>query len=176
VSLADQFEAESERDLTVLSALIRASWEVEFSKGYVRPALDLGLNRFEIDAAQETADSVYRLALDDVQDTHIWTRPNVEAGWEVPVTEKALLRVYGNLGWQYYVDGEESEASARLLGAADLNASAVSSSSLGQGAWHGRLGVEAIMSNGFTAQLVWRQEEADEYSTDAMVLKLSMPL
>jgi hypothetical protein len=173
--IVDPFVATVDRDSDSLGLLLAGSYDFEFSMGYVRPIVELGVTRLDTDEATERGADVLNLMLEDSSDTFKWVRPAVETGIEHMFENDTRARLYARVGVQHYLGNDFTEVQAGFT-VLDAAVNPISMEvDLGQNVIIGTAGIDLLFSNYMTLQFQYRYETASNLELNLGSLKLSMP-
>ena len=173
--VAESFSARGDRDSESLGLLLYGGYDFEFSKSYLRPTLELGVNRINAEDLVEAGAAELDLVLAETSETFTWIKPSVEAGYEYALENSGRVRFYARAGLRRYMGDDYTEVEAGLAGAGILADPISTEIGLGQNSILGAVGIDVLFSNEMTLQLQYRHETADDIELNAGQLKFSMP-
>ena len=164
------------RDMDILSATFRYSYDFEWDTWYLRPILDAGISQLEVGPASEEGAGAVGFVFDEHNESHFWFRPAIEIGKEYSVTPDYTMRLIMNLGVQKYINGHTTAVRTWFAGAPmGIDPMSVEMN-LGDPNYGGRLALEIFSSNDFSAQIYYTGSWYDFSDTNATMLKFQFPL
>ncbi|GEM_PF-1510997 len=169
-------QARSQRDGRIFSALLSASLTAGGTAGYVRPSLDLGFHRVDIDGSNEFGDSALRLRLPASRQRYWWLRPRVETGFERALGEDTTMRLRAGLDWRYYAGRDEYRAAAGLIQAPAGTASMIPAVDIGHQGLGADVGMSLHWRSGASLNLEASWQDSDAWSGEQLRLRLELPL
>lgn len=104
----------------------------------------------------------------------MWLQPSVELGYEFVRPNGNVYRLRGNLGYQYYLEGDEATVEARYIGAPAEAGSMEVAVDVGQDMLIGEVGLELLFTNAITAQFMLNYRQADDMDQVGGQVRLSM--
>jgi hypothetical protein len=117
VGFEGPFNATVGRSLQSLAGLFRASHAFELGSWQLKPLVDVAATRLTTHAVSETGAGALSLAFDAYSENHLGVRPALAFSDTVGFKAGSKLRFYGDVGYQHYFLGQETDAYARFDGA-----------------------------------------------------------
>ena len=125
--VAYPFNTSVNRDMQVITAMVRYAHEFVTDDFYIKPLLDLGVTHLSAGAATEHggattkletgSPSATNLALLGYYETHAWVRPAVTVRKAIIVTNTTRISLHTEMGYQYYINGNDTYVKAGFSGA-----------------------------------------------------------
>ncbi|MEO7098365.1 MAG: autotransporter outer membrane beta-barrel domain-containing protein, partial [Luteolibacter sp.] len=172
--VTDPFETDVSRDLETFGAMIRVSREIDAGDFYLKPTVDFGVVRLMAESASETGAGATDLVLKDSTEIHAWINPALRLGTIHTFGSGLKLHLHAEVGLQYYLGDENTEAVAGFAGApAGVDPMGVPID-LGSYA-HASVGVELINSDNLSLGLEYGKIIDEQYDIDHWNLRLNVP-
>ena len=125
--VAYPFNSSVNRDMQVITAMVRYAHEFVADDFYIKPQVDLGVTHLSAGAATEHggattnletgSPSATNLALLGYYETHAWVRPAVTVRKAIIVTNTTRISLHTEMGYQYYINGNNTYVRAGFSGA-----------------------------------------------------------
>ncbi|MBB5030574.1 autotransporter outer membrane beta-barrel domain-containing protein [Prosthecobacter vanneervenii] len=126
-SVAYPFNTSVNRDMQVLTAMVRYAHEFVGDTFYIKPQVDLGVTQLSASAARERGGATTpqapgvveatNLALLGYNEAHAWVRPAVTVRKAIIVTNTTRISLHTEMGYQYYINGNDTYVKAGFVGA-----------------------------------------------------------
>jgi uncharacterized protein YhjY with autotransporter beta-barrel domain len=175
-TLTEPFVATSTRDMDAWTTTFRYSYDFEFENWYLRPMVDAGWMRLNMDSAREQGADAINLVFADYDEDHLWVRPAVEFGKEFALAQDYALRLNLDVGAQQYLSDDSTDVRAWLEGGRTDVAPISVPTSLGNPSYGARIGVEIFSSQGFLAQIYYAGSWYDDGDTSTTMLRFQVPV
>jgi hypothetical protein len=161
------------RDVDLAALHLRYSYDVEWRRSYLRPAVDLGFTSVDAGRLTESGAGAASLRILEGEENYVTLQPSLEAGGELVLGAGALLRPYLRLGVNLLLSGEEQDITAGLAGAPAGVAPFTQTTRLDGDFTSVAAGIDVLWTNDFTLQLGYSGQYADTWDSEAAFLKLS---
>ncbi|WP_395744507.1 hypothetical protein [Prosthecobacter sp.] len=129
--VAYPFNTSVNRDMQVITAMLRYAHEFVTDDFYLKPQVDLGVTHLSAGAARENggattnletgAVNATNLALLGYYETHAWVRPAVTIRKAIIVTNTTRISLHTEMGFQYYINGNDTYVKAGFMGAPNVD-------------------------------------------------------
>jgi len=170
--VVDPFTTNLHRNLEAVSAMVKASRNLEFGNAYLRPRLDLGWTSLTGGQGTERNGGPTSLVLESRDEDHLWWKPSLELGSLLSLDSGSKLLFRGGLGYQHYLTGRNTCVRAGFTGSPAGVPPMEVPIELGP-SWQGFVGVDLLTSGDFLTGLRYTRTLQDHYQSHQVGLKLS---
>ena len=170
--MVDPFTTNLHRNLEAVSAMVKASRNLEFGNAYLRPRLDLGWTSLTGGQGTERNGGPTSLVLESRDEDHLWWKPSLELGSMLSLDSGSKLLFRGGLGYQHYLTGRNTCVRAGFTGSPAGVPPMEVPIELGP-SWQGFVGVDLLTSGDFLTGLRYIRTLQDHYQSHQVGLKLS---
>lgn len=152
--------ADAEQYVHTLSSRIRAAYNVDLGKWYVRPEFGVDFVYVDIPGYQETGGGMLNMEYDAQSDFQVGLTPAVEIGGRVDF-KGGFLRPFGRAGltWWSNSNWEQTSRLAAVDAASDITTSYDAASLIG----HGEVGFDCVFDNGIEIRAQYDIDGADDF-------------
>ena len=169
----EELITQSEMDRSSVSLLMAISYDFEWERSYLRPALELGYHKLDTDGTLESGPLA--LFVEQSSETFTWIRPHIESGYESTLESGSSVRFFGRLGVKQYIGDEFSEVRAGLDILTPEIDPILTRLDAGQTAAELSTGLDWIFKNDMVLKIQYDYSSSDAVTMDSGFIKLTMP-